>query len=101
MILIKVGELVIKQDSGLKICKNIEFDDTLFLFRDVGDRRVVGVIQKSIARGGGVGILFVFCIQPIQILVGRNVDEVESVIRRRRTKVFAVGIIEGHVCNKG
>ena len=101
MILIKVCELIVKKNGGLKICKNIEFDDTLFLVRDIGDRRVVTVIQESITRRGRIGTLFVFCTQPIQILVGRNVEEVKGVIRRRRTKVFAVGIIEGHVGNKG
>lgn len=65
MVLIKVGELIVEKDGGLKICRNIELKDALFLVGHTGDGSVLGVIDESIARSPRVGVLLVFCTQPI------------------------------------
>ena len=44
MVLEKVGQLVVKEHRRIKICRDIEFDDTLFQCGDVSNGGVVGIV---------------------------------------------------------
>ena len=44
MVLEKISQLVVKEDRWIKICRDIELDDTLFLCGDVSNGGVVGIV---------------------------------------------------------
>jgi hypothetical protein len=44
MVLEKIGKLVVKEHRRIKICRDIEFDNTLLLCGDVSNGGVVGIV---------------------------------------------------------
>lgn len=75
MILVKVCELVVKEDGVFEGYGNVEFDDALTLVEWICG---IGVVDESIARGLDV-YLFISCAEMIRELVVWEEGEIEGI----------------------